>query len=46
MICTGDLFVPYKGVRALFILFKATFKKKKKKKKTGGENQHRSMVVL
>lgn len=30
MICTEDLFVPYKGVRALFILFKANFKKKKK----------------
>lgn len=30
MICTEDLFVPYKGVCALFILFKATFKKKKK----------------
>lgn len=26
-----NLFVPYKGVRALFILFKANFKKKKKK---------------
>lgn len=31
MICTEDLFVPYKGVCALFILSKATFKKKKKK---------------
>lgn len=36
MICTEDLFVPYKGVRALFILFKANFKKKKKKY-PGGE---------
>lgn len=26
MICTEDLFVPYKGVCALFILFKSTFK--------------------
>lgn len=31
MICTEDLFVPYKGVCALFILFKATFKNMGKK---------------
>lgn len=38
MICTEDLFVPYKGVRALFILFKANFKKKKKKNIRGKKN--------
>lgn len=38
MICTEDLFVPYNGVCALFILFKATFKKKKKKKMGGETN--------